>query len=1243
MKKNATKEILKIIFILSICLFIISCQNINIKYFKQFYLLTQEILLVTDTGFMKYNPTDNSYQPKMQFNAIFSDSDLEFISFTQSPLDQGGHVFCRLRTNLIIFDENVNHLQTKEIINDISNSYCIMNTYITSEGKLSLIISYINGEQYLRVVMYQININEENIPITLINNITQKIINYDTDTLQKAFPKKLSCELISKSNYSNKLLSCFVIEHSSFSIVASIFNPENLEFLYFSRNSKQLNIESNLISAISPNRKKILICYVETSYYLKCLIYNSESNEFKSIINTQIMCTRNSFYMGLNYINEKEEYIVFCLYLTSMNLLKLDTDYKPKETKDNSYKCYSLTDITYDKINNYYSSYIIYNKDDQKYYVLKTGHIENADTFFLLNISDFCTEMEFEEIYDNEEKSIPSTLLLPTPTSIISSFPKTQMPSTIINSPTSILEKIFTSIILTTIIETTSKAIVPPSTLLEKSSTSISFTTILETTNKATIPPTTILEKILTSLPLTTILETKSETTLVSTIILPQSTIISSKSSILETKPINNIYFYSEGDIMKGKLNKTKEELEESIDDLMKNIEKGKRYEITGNDYNVTITPINDINSFKSTFVNFEKCEEILRIEYNLTDEEILTILQIEIDRMNEKALTNQIEYAIFDENMTELNLSYCKHVEIKVTYEIKDETLFNKTLISYYSNLGIDIFNSNDSFFNDLCYPFSISDSDIILKDRVSELYQNYSLCDNGCEYDEIDIANMSVTCSCNVKTEINTEVAEPAFSEVVQTTFKDSNFGVLKCYKLVFNFENKLKNIGFLIFSVFVIVNLICIIIYFIFGIKKTEEFVLKEMNKNNYIAKVHNPKKKKITKIKKKFEGNLKDNIEVNSGIFLNSVNKSKELKKSITKKLNDNKKANKKNTKKKKATIKKSVKNKNPIFIFNYKYGNNYYKYYSKSKRNKNLPEKFPNKKNTYKTQIINKNKKSLKHNNVIKLNKETKWPGYFNLIQINANNSLKNKPPNSKFILDNYNYNEAVKYETRDFWRIFFIFLLSKENILNTFFFRTPLESQSIRISLFIFNYSCDFAFNALFYFNDKISDKYHYEGDSLYLFMLINNITITLFSIGVSYLLVKFLNILTNSKTNIELLFREEEQKMRKNKKYKVDTNRKKFIFNNILKLFKYMKIKIIFYIIIEFVIMLFFLYFITAFCEVYRDTQLSLLYDSFISFILSIPLELLISFLVSLLYIAAIKLKIQFLYNIALFSYRLK
>ena len=85
------------------------------------------------------------------------------------------------------------------------------------------------------------------------------------------------------------------------------------------------------------------------------------------------------------------------------------------------------------------------------------------------------------------------------------------------------------------------------------------------------------------------------------------------------------------------------------------------------------------------------------------------------------------------------------------------------------------------------------------------------------------------------------------------------------------------------------------------------------------------------------------------------------------------------------------------------------------------------------------------------------------------------------------------------------------------------------------------------------------------------------------------------------------------------------------------------MKFKIVCFIIIEFLIMIFFLYFITAFYEVYKDTQLSWLYDSFISFLLSFPLELLISFIISLLYISALRIKNKFIYNIALFLYRLQ
>ena len=49
-----------------------------------------------------------------------------------------------------------------------------------------------------------------------------------------------------------------------------------------------------------------------------------------------------------------------------------------------------------------------------------------------------------------------------------------------------------------------------------------------------------------------------------------------------------------------------------------------------------------------------------------------------------------------------------------------------------------------------------------------------------------------MSIACSCQIKTEIIYEISTPVFTEIVQDTFKDSNFGVIRCYKLVFSFDN-------------------------------------------------------------------------------------------------------------------------------------------------------------------------------------------------------------------------------------------------------------------------------------------------------------------------------------------------------------------------------------------------------------------------------------------------------------------
>ena len=117
-----------------------------------------------------------------------------------------------------------------------------------------------------------------------------------------------------------------------------------------------------------------------------------------------------------------------------------------------------------------------------------------------------------------------------------------------------------------------------------------------------------------------------------------------------------------------------------------------------------------------------------------------------------------------------------------------------------YFQNMGVDIFNIEDEFFNDICYPYSDnSSSDMILTDSVKDIFQNVSLCDEGSKYDSINLETNSSTCMCKLKEEINTKPEKANFQTYIMSAYLESNFGVIKCYNLVFSLKDNLKNIDF------------------------------------------------------------------------------------------------------------------------------------------------------------------------------------------------------------------------------------------------------------------------------------------------------------------------------------------------------------------------------------------------------------------------------------------------------------
>ena len=750
-----------------------------------------------------------------------------------------------------------------------------------------------------------------------------------------------------------------------------------------------------------------------------------------------------------------------------------------------------------------------------------------------------------------------------------------------------------------------------------------------------------IQSNMLTTNIISTIIKKMNPSTIIKTSLFKSSSFLSSTINNILPSSINH-YKENETIIIQEKSNKTKEEIIDNLNEVMKDYDIGKVYEIFGDEYNIKISPINT-NSYKniSTYIDFSNCENILRTSNGLSNSSILTVYQLEIDNKNEQSLINNVEYAVFDEGKNQLSLSVCKNEIIEINYQLNTSKI-NISKVYYYAELGIDVFDIEHEFFNDICFSYSENGSDMILKDRISDIYENYSVCENNCKYEKVNLTQNTVSCKCTIKTNVDSIIEPPSLYVIIRDSFKDSNVAVIKCYNLVFNIKNKFQNIGFWIFTFLILLHIPFFIKYFTSNINSIKAYIFNEMTEFNYIYKIFNPIKKRINRIN---NNNIK--IHDSKVSIINSINiENKKMNGNNSNQININKSGQKK---------KKKIFHRNSKFRINTsinKNNQNNHKFERNNLRNKtdmsNNNKNSPIFKFDYK--IYNQNYINLKGKNFrdatdknlpnYKEDKIILSQKYYSLINIDANNSKIIKSQNSNFILDTFDFKSAIKYDKRKFCKIFYICILTKENIINIIFFKTPLDLFSLRFCLFIFIYSSDLAFNTIFYSNENISEKYHYKGNNLFIFSLINNLIQSIISSIVSIILVNSFQHMIDSRNHYENVFKEEEIKMRKNKKYKVNKEIKLKIIDKIRLISYKLKYKIIIFIIIEFTFMLFFYYFVTAFCEVYKQTQISWLYDFFISFLISLAAEILGSFLIAIFYIVSLKYKLKILYKIIIFLY---
>ena len=210
------------------------------------------------------------------------------------------------------------------------------------------------------------------------------------------------------------------------------------------------------------------------------------------------------------------------------------------------------------------------------------------------------------------------------------------------------------------------------------------------------------------------------------------------------------------------------------------------------------------------------------------------------------------------------------------------------------------------------------------------------------------------------------------------------------------------------------------------------------------------------------------------------------------------------------------------------------------------------------------------------------------------------------------------YEEAIIYDKRSYIKMYWSSLVDSQIILDTFFTDSNLNLFIIKLSFFVSIFEINFFLNALFYTDEYISDAYHNNG----VLDFVSGLPKSIYSFLATLLLSNLLKMLSNSKSELMKLMRENY----KNKEYLALINAK----------LKKLKIKLIIYFIIVFILGLFFWYYVSAFCAVYRYSQKYWFYGFLESFGMDFLMAFITCLFLSLLKFIAIRKKIKCLFTLS-------
>ena len=538
------------------------------------------------------------------------------------------------------------------------------------------------------------------------------------------------------------------------------------------------------------------------------------------------------------------------------------------------------------------------------------------------------------------------------------------------------------------------------------------------------------------------------------------------------------------------------------------------------------------------------QCEDILKQKYNINDNESLTIIVLEYKEENNDV--NTLNFRVLFNN-TLLNLSFCDGINI-VTSSPLTISSEDASKLLYLEQSGYDILNSSNEFYNDGCSLFtSENGTDVILERRKTDYYLNLSLCEENCQYNGINSETMKVNCICDFnssKEEFN--YIKNELSDSFLHVFKYSNLKVIVCYSKFFTYQGFFKNYGNWIMIFLILCFLIIIIFFFMTGLSPLLANIHEEINKLKNRKKIQ----------KKTFETD-NEFFKVEEENKTNNPPKKSNSKKSENNNFMSTKEYNIKNSLEEEQYENNINFDKDDDNNFNYQHNSlkSSMKIINDEDNYNYKPSKFKNNEPIiYEDRKLTEKDLKLKSNENIQINKE-KY---------------------SDEELNDMEFSQAFLYDDRNFWQMYWSLVKYDQLIIFTFFTKHDFNLRLLKIELFILSFSLYLTISALFYSDDSIDYLYRNNGK----FSFIYTLPQTIFSTICCDIITCILQCLTLSQNKIQDL----NKNVKNLNEYEIE----------IKKIIKSLKIKIVIFTILGFILLGLFWYYVSVFCAVYYNTQIS-------------------------------------------------